>query len=142
MRVLVLEDDQNLLDAYTQALEDEGHIVHACLSEEAAMAQLLIDRAGVDVIILDLCLGAEMTLSFADFAGYAVPDAKVIVVTGSGLYPHGELQRLSSNIAWSLRKPVKMSDLLAMVHFVGHRQPNQSTEPLESKSLIGFPVNH
>lgn len=122
MRVLILEDDPNLLMAFEDALEEDGYVVIACLSEDAAMEQLRLQGSTVDVIVLDLCIGSGSSLSVADFAGYASPNAEVIIVTGSGLYPHGELLKLSRNVSWALRKPVRMSDLQAMVHFAGHKK--------------------
>ena len=124
MRVLLLEDDPNLLMAYADALTDDGHIVEACRTEDEAMRQLMLQGSAIDVIVLDLCIGSGTSLSVADYAGYASPDAEVIVVTGSDLYPNGELQSLSGSIKWALRKPVRMLDLLAMVEFVDHRRQN------------------
>lgn len=122
MRVLLLEDDQNLLMAFTHALEEDGHTVDACLSEDAAMAQLTLHGSTIDVIVMDLFIGSGSSLPVADYAGYASPDAEVIIVTGSGLYPHGELQKLSCNVSWALRKPIRMLDLKAMVQFAEYKR--------------------
>lgn len=126
MRVLLLEDDTHLLMAYADALTDDGHVVEACRTEDEAMRQLLHHGSAIDVMVLDLCIGSGTSLSIADYAGYAAPQAEVIVVTGSDLFPNGELHGLSRSIKWALRKPVRMLDLQSMIKFAIHRKENQS----------------
>jgi len=121
MRVLLLEDDDYLRMAFEHALEDLGHDVVACSSNEEAMAHLRHSSAPADLILLDLQIGDATSLSVAEFAAYAAPNTRVVVITGSELYPHGELHSRGMNVAWTLRKPVRMNDLQALVQFEEQR---------------------
>ncbi|MEL7467812.1 MAG: hypothetical protein AAFN27_05100 [Pseudomonadota bacterium] len=129
MRVLILEDDASLLLAFTQALEDDGHIVLACAREDEAMNYLRYQGSTINLIVLDLFIGSRPSLSVASFAAYAAPDAEVIVVTGSDFYPNGELHEMGHNVSWSLRKPVRMNDLQALAQFTERRCSDGARSP-------------
>lgn len=111
--VLLLEDDAGLRFTFAQTLEDAGHTVISVADNDAALAQLR--KCTPDVLLLDLMINGAFSTDVADYAGYAAPDAAVIYVTGSGLFPKGELFRMSRNARWVLRKPVDLGDLANMV---------------------------
>ena len=53
-----------------------------------------------------------------DFASYALPRAEIILVTGSGLFPRGEMHYSISGVSYRIQKPVKLCDLVFLVeHF-------------------------
>ena len=53
-KVLVVEDNQNLLTLYTEELGDEGYEVRGALSGKKAIKEVEKDRP--DIVVLDICL--------------------------------------------------------------------------------------
>ena len=116
MNILVLEDDPDLRFALAEVLEAGGHTVHGAGNISQACETL--ENVAPDLLLLDLMIGSVDTIQVADLAGYRVPDADVIYLTGSNKYPNGELFELSSNASWVLRKPIDFRALMAMVDHV------------------------
>lgn len=114
--VLVLEDDPGLQFTFCEALEEAGHEVHIASNNEQAMCAMR--RCEPDVLLLDLMVSGGMSTDVANYAGYSAPDAEVIYVTGSGLFPKGELFSMTHNARMVLRKPVNLSELTTMVSHV------------------------
>lgn len=114
--VLVLEDDPSLQFTFSEALKDAGHTVFAESQADKAIEQ--IRRRAPDILLLDLMVHGTYSTSVADYAAFAAPQAHVIYVTGSGLFPKGELFDMSTNTRWVLRKPVKIQELTDMVDHI------------------------
>jgi len=114
--VLLLEDDPGLQFTFREVLEDAGHDVHIASDNDEAMNALR--RCSPDVLLLDLMIDGGLSTDVANYAGYATPDAEVIFVTGSGLFPKGELFAMSGNARMVLRKPVDLRELTSMVNHV------------------------
>ncbi|MEO0400771.1 MAG: response regulator [Pseudomonadota bacterium] len=114
--VLLLEDDPGLQFTFGEALRDAGYVVRAVSNNEEAMQELR--RSTPDVLLLDLMIGGGMSTDVANYAVYAAPDAEVIFMTGSGLFPKGELFAMSHNARLVLRKPVDLRELTTMVSHV------------------------
>ena len=112
-KVLVLEDDPGLQFVLRDALDRAGHVVYVASDNETAMN--LLRRYKPDVLLLDLMIGGCLSTDVANYAGYSVPDAAVIFMTGSGLFPKGELFGMSQNARWVLRKPVDINELPTMI---------------------------
>lgn len=114
--ILLLEDDPGLQFAFREALSDAGHEVHIASRNDEAMSALLCLKP--DVLILDLMIERGLSTDVANYAGYAAPQAEVIYVTGSGLFPKGELFNISHNVRLVLRKPVDLRELVTTVDHV------------------------
>ena len=112
MRVLVVDDDPNLISLWCAVFEGHGHICTVAESVSDARKQLMADQ--FDLVLLDLYVGADTGLSVATLAGYSNPNCKVIVVTGSTLFPRGELFAMAPSIATVLRKPIDIEELVAV----------------------------
>ena len=117
MDILIVEDDAMLGRLWMLALRKGGHDAVHVRSASEARKSLLVRPA--DMIILDLNLGSESGLTLATLAGYVNPECRVIVVTGTQLFPHGELFSLDRSIAAIMRKPVDLNEMLAMVEHHG-----------------------
>ncbi|MEO0861229.1 MAG: response regulator [Pseudomonadota bacterium] len=113
MHILLLEDDPALRFALTEVLEDGKHMVH--VAANIAEAAKLIEIERFDLLLLDLMIGDDLSTQIADLAGYRLPQAEIIYLTGSNRFPNGELFELSRNASWVLRKPVDFFELKAMV---------------------------
>lgn len=114
-KILLLEDDPDLLFTMTCALENEGHTVLGVTSVKDAICYLRFKNP--DLMILDYMISSDTSLQVADFAMYAKPHLPIIYVTGSGLFSKGQLFNMVRNVSWVLRKPVKMRDLKEIVQF-------------------------
>ncbi len=115
MRVLILEDDRILADVFKDALEAEGHSVMVAHQNEHAFA-CLRDEV-FDILIFDLLIDGETSIPVLDYANFVQPKAEVILVTGSGLFPRGELHYSISDVSYRIQKPLKLDDL---IHVVAH----------------------
>ena len=113
MDILVVEDSGGLRDLWVTVLNGAGHDVRAASGPAEARQILLTSK--MDAILLALNLGTESGLSVATVATWQNPECKVIVVTGSQLFPRGELFAMDASIVSVLRKPVSPGDLVAMV---------------------------
>lgn len=115
-RVLFLEDDTSLQFVICEALVEAGHEVHVASSNEDAMG--ILRRRTPDILLLDLMIADGMSTDVANYAGYSAPNAAVIFMTGSGLFPKGELFNMSRNAQLVLRKPVNLGELGNMIDHV------------------------
>jgi two-component system cell cycle response regulator CpdR len=113
--ILLLEDDETLCFTLEQALISAGHQVLAVSSVTDALQALRSFTP--DIALLDLMIGASTSIDVANFVGCVSPRTDVVFITGSALFPNGELFQASGNARWVLRKPVRISDLLEIVGY-------------------------
>ena len=119
MQALLLEDDEPTRTLYGECIANAGHEVIECDTLESAYSALRTHR--IDVMILDLVIGDSNCLSLAQFAGYAAPNAEIILVTGSGRFANGEVLSEYPGINWMLRKPIAIGDLEALIEHADRR---------------------
>lgn len=119
MQALLLEDDEPTRTLYCECIKGAGHQVIACETLESAYTALRTKQ--IDLLILDLVIGDSNCLSLAQFAGYAAPDAEIILVTGSGRFSQGEVLSDYPGISWMLRKPLAIGDLEALIEHADRR---------------------
>ncbi|MEM1343798.1 MAG: response regulator [Pseudomonadota bacterium] len=119
MHTLILEDD-DLYRAHLQiALQGAGFEVVAAAGLQDALDALL--HNDFKLLLLDLVIAGQQSLSVARAAAYNCPLAEVILLTGTGLYPQGEYTTACPNISWCLRKPAPMADVLAVAEHCRRR---------------------
>ncbi len=130
MKVLILEDDRVLAVVFKDALEDAGHDVTVSHSNDMAFTHLR--DASFDILIFDLLIDGETSIPVLDFANFIQPNAEIILVTGSGLFPRGELHYSIADVSYRMQKPVKLADL---IHVVEHfsRTATQSESVADKK---------
>ncbi len=112
MKVLVVEDDAALKRYLVEVFDQAGHVVHSAVNASGARA--LLDRHRFDVLVVDLFLGTDSGLTIAAFAGFMHPDCRIVMITGSSLFTHGELFDIAPSVSTVLRKPVHVDELLAV----------------------------
>lgn len=117
MKVLIVEGNEALAGLWARHLERHGCEVIAAPDEEAAISALRIGR--VDVIVLNLVLGAGSALAVADFASYRHPAARVIFVTDTTFFSDGSIFSLAANACAYVRRHTPPEDLAAMVLHYG-----------------------
>jgi DNA-binding NtrC family response regulator len=76
-KLLVVDDDPSVLEAFEMALSSAGEDVDACGTYEAARAALRLDS--FDVLLTDVRLGAYNGLQLAVLAREAHPHIRIIV---------------------------------------------------------------
>ena len=107
--VLLLEDDDDLRFTYEEAIEFSGCDVVSASTCAEAIGLLKVHKP--DALICDLLIGSDTSMNVSSYAAYAVPEAEIIFITGSRLFPQGELFSMAENMRWVLRKPVKPREL-------------------------------
>lgn len=114
MRILLADDEVDILRIYSEMLAGNGHEVTSA-SNGKDVIQLLADRE-FDMLVLDLFMpemdGFEAIATLRE-KGFTVP---VIVMTGH--FPDHEVERRLQglNVSTALRKPVMISTLLNAVN--------------------------
>ena len=114
MRILLADDEKNILIIYSEMLSGNGHEVTA-VSNGSEVIRLL-DEIDFDMLILDLYMpemdGFEAIQTLRD-KGYTVP---VLVMTGH--FPDDEVtaRLVGLQVYATLRKPVMISTLLNAVN--------------------------
>lgn len=121
--ILVLEDDSGLQFVLRETLTAAGHEVFVASDNETAMT--ILRRRTPDVLLLDLMIDDGLSTDVANYAVYSAPHAAVIFMTGSGMFPKGELFGMARNARWVLRKPVDPTELTTMI---AHATQNQLAE--------------
>ncbi|MEL6167874.1 MAG: response regulator [Pseudomonadota bacterium] len=112
MQILIVEDDDGLRQFLTEVFEGAGHEVTGANGAAAARKALL--TGAVDVMVTDLFLGADSGLPLATLAMFTNPDCKIIVITGTHVFPNGELFEIEPSVWKVMRKPVAVDELLAL----------------------------
>ena len=114
VRILLADDEVDILNIYTELLEGNGHEVEAASNGKDVLE--LLAKSEFDMLILDLYMpqmdGFEAIKKLRQ-EGYDVP---VIVMTGH--FPDEEVERrlVGLDVSTSLRKPVMISTLLNAVN--------------------------
>lgn len=116
MKVLVVEDDPNLRALWGAVLERQGHAPR--LEETEAGARRALAEGLFDLLLLDLHLGPAQTLDIATIAALVPERTRIVVVTGTSLYPKGALLDSHPAVTAVLRKPVDIEDVLAVCDHV------------------------
>jgi len=124
--MLILEDDLTLGQVYVETFEDLGH--YPVLASRNSEAIALLANQAYDLVICDLIIGNESTLPVLKFIHQTTPDTGVILVTGTGLFPRGELQCSSAEVSYRLQKPVRIDDLAALVAHFDRTRPQARTQ--------------
>jgi len=138
MHVLILHEDDVFRARATAALAACGHDTIECSS--VGCAQRALSTQSVDLMIMDLSAQNESTLPIARLAAIVTPGVDVILVTRSTVGPYGELHNGLHNIRWTLRHPVRFSDIAALADYSAHlrkRSENQTTEQPDWMDLVG-----
>ena len=129
-KILVIEDDLDLLSPLSEILQDAGYGVLSAADGAEAMRYLRED--GPDLVLLDLGLPKMDGWDFARFKGGDPNTASVPIVILSGA---DDLERHAREIgaaAW-LRKPVDVDRLLSTVRrYLGVDQPQLSSPSTSS----------
>ena len=84
MRLLLVEDDQNLSDAIAEQLQKEGYITDCCYDGETALHYALNPEYGYDIVLLDRMLPIIDGLTVLKAMRQKQIFTPVLILTGLG----------------------------------------------------------
>ncbi len=107
-KVLVLDDDTNILLAFQDFLKGEGCAMVAAPAPKEALQEM--EKETFDLLITDLRLNMESGVTFMIHAKRLQPNTPIIVITG---YPDtvSESELKSYGASYLLLKPLELKDL-------------------------------
>ncbi|MBW8374610.1 two-component system response regulator [Stenotrophomonas maltophilia] len=111
LRVLMVEDQQDLRELIGQALQDFGIEIHTADDGPAAL-RLMQDPGGFDVVFSDISMpngmsGVELSEHVAD----VLPNARMILASG---YARSQLPPLPEHVEF-LPKPYRLRQLVTLL---------------------------
>jgi CheY-like chemotaxis protein len=117
--VLVVEDDRETADMYTDAIQHEllGSLVLA--ARTLAEARLLLEKYAFHFFILDIQLPDGLGLDFLHDIGIKQPDACVAIITGTPL-PEYRAQADAFGVLHFMEKPIHLPTLIRLL--LAHRE--------------------
>ncbi len=119
-KVLVVEDDRDLLYIYHTALAQAGFEVETASS--GSIAQAVLQRTTPDLVILDMMMPDGNGIEVIDYIRSCphLAQTQVVVVTANDRW---EAQTEQRNVEFFLVKPVTLSDLVALSKRLTQRRP-------------------
>jgi excisionase family DNA binding protein len=114
-RVLVVDDEAVVREAFKAALEVQGYAV--ALARDGREALRIVRRESFELIFLDILLPEVGGASVLKAIKRRDPEAVVVLITG---YPYHDdtLAALEHGPAMLLRKPIKLTDIHAVLEIV------------------------
>ncbi len=110
--ILLIDDDRDVLDAYTQLLEQAGYHVHACDNPFDARAWVQKDWPGI--VLSDVCMPGCSGIDLMTLFHQDDEQLPILLITG-----HGDVPMAVDAVkkgAWDfLQKPVDPGKLLSLV---------------------------
>ncbi|NJP08370.1 MAG: response regulator transcription factor [Leptolyngbyaceae cyanobacterium RU_5_1] len=120
MRILLVEDDRDLLEPLREALDAGGHGVDAV--DSGTIAQWLITQKDYDLLILDWMLPGVSGLSLCQHYRQLGKGSPVLMLTAKDT-TLDKITGLDAGADDYLVKPVDMLEFLARVRALGRRSP-------------------
>ena len=112
-RVLVVEDDSDILSSLVEVIREEGFEVFSAANGYQALSQL--ERSPVDLIFLDLMMPLMDGWKFLEAMHTRFPQLEVPVVLLSAVHDLPEEAR-KLGVSRFLRKPFDLEDVARMAH--------------------------
>lgn len=111
LRVLMVEDQQDLRELIGQALQDFGIEIHT--ADDGPTALRLIQEAGdFDVVFSDISMPNGMSgVELSEHVATALPNARMILASG---YARSQLPPLPEHVEF-LPKPYRLRQLVALL---------------------------
>ena len=114
MRLLLVEDDQNLSDAIAEQLQKDGYITDCCYDGETALQYALNPEYGYDIVLLDRMLPILDGLTVLKAMRQKQIFTPVLILTGLGEL-EDKIEGLDCGADDYLVKPFHIRELLARI---------------------------
>ena len=132
MRILIVEDEENLADIIATRLKKENYIVDICLDGEEGLYYALNDI--YDLIILDVMLPHKNGFEILKEVREKEISAKIVMLTAKSMI-EDKLEGLQNGANDYLTKPFHIEELIARVHIQLNTPTLQNKDVLEYKDL-------
>jgi DNA-binding response OmpR family regulator len=136
VRILVVDDEEDLAEAIGRGLRREGYAVDVAFDGEAAIAKAAVNA--YDLICLDLTMpdvdGLEVCRQLREAPGMAANDARVLMLTARDTIDD-RIAGLDSGADDYLVKPFAFGELAARVRSLLRREAGRSTAVLRVGAL-------
>ncbi|EPX7408030.1 response regulator transcription factor [Cronobacter dublinensis] len=137
MRVLIVEDEPQMVSALTRALEKQGMIVEGVTT--IAQAKIAITHQVLSLILLDRQLPDGDGASLVPFIRKTTADTPIIFLTGRSDVK-GRIEGLDLGADDYLVKPFSFEELMARIRAIG-RRPAKFTVPKVTVANLTFDFN-
>ncbi len=114
-KILYVDDDQNLLDTFTMALEDYGYHIKTASSSEDAI-RYVSDEA-FDIVFIDMYLGNTHGIDLMTDMSGMNKGLHFVIATGNGSVPLA-VESLQKGASDFITKPLFASDLVRSIEYV------------------------
>lgn len=117
LRVLLVDDDANILNVFRSGLELHGFQVMTASTTDEALERASVEEEAFDVFVIDINLpdgfGSSLALSLRD----AQPEAKIIYMSGYAEHDPILAQGIEEHMAF-LNKPFSIAELAETIRAV------------------------
>jgi len=139
MRILIVEDEEDLANALKKGLEKFGYAVDYLLDGEAGERRITLRHNDYDFIVLDLMLprksGLEVCRSLRSI-GITTP---ILILTGRDNI-HDKVSALDSGADDYLVKPFSFEELLARIRAIYRRPPEAFVDEIRIYDIVLNPA--
>ena len=123
-RILIVDDEEPIRRTLRRMLEPAGYdVVEAADGREGVE---LYKEDSVDLVLMDLIMPEKEGIQAAAELRHHDPEVKIIVISGGGRIGNMEVLKIAQKfgIEHALPKPIRVSDLLALVEDVLGTKPS------------------
>ena len=113
-KILIVDDNVDMLNFFQKALEREGHVTVQATNGLEAL-EILQNQDGIDLILSDIRMPIKSGIDILKEVRTKYPAIKVVLITG---YAQVEeyLQAMEYGAYEYLTKPIRVNDLLTCVN--------------------------
>lgn len=115
LKILVVDDQEEVLETAALMLEKMGHECHIATDPLLAMAKIAQQHDNLDLVITDYSMPGMNGIQLADRCAHDFPELRVILSTGYGEALPNNIMLTSKQILEVLHKPYSYKDLQRMV---------------------------
>ncbi len=135
MRVLAVDDEKRILQAFSLMLSDQGYRLKTAASADEALERVAAER--FDIIFLDCYIGRDRGLDLMEKLAVIDPDAYFVMITANGAADLA-VEALKRGASDFITKPFFIADLIKSIDFVNKqreldRQKREMFLTLETK---------
>ncbi len=106
-RILIVEDDQNVLDAYRIMLTRRGYRCACFIDAARALRYVTMHHSEIDLALVDLVMPKVSGTKIAEQVAMIDPDLPVLIMTG-----RLQTESITDKARAVLHKPLTSSELL------------------------------
>jgi DNA-binding response OmpR family regulator len=133
MRILVVEDDEQMAELIARGLREEDHVVS--LAGDGLSALRLSSDCDFDLILLDVMLPGRDGLEVAKQLRLRREPVPVLMLTARDALPD-IVKGLDAGADDYMTKPFSFAELLARIRALGRRNPPKPKNVLEMDDLV------